>query len=176
MTTVTNRAGKVRRTRKFEEKERSAPLKLPIRDRLPKSKALAMLAVWRWSGRFLVGELMPNTIQRLENGLNPGILQSKSARQTPEKLSASLRSFWCVVQPIWPGCQFSWFLRAWQFLLTFWWNCLLFRSQTALTLEINLSENGGFLGSGSQRILEIGPETPHRHQPVGRLHGLAGNL
>ena len=54
-------------------KERSAPLKLQIRDRLPKSKALAMLAVWRWFGRLLIGELMPNIIQRLENGLNPRI-------------------------------------------------------------------------------------------------------
>ena len=28
--------------------------------RLPKSKALAMLAVWSWFDRFLIGELMPN--------------------------------------------------------------------------------------------------------------------
>ena len=75
------------------------PPKLTIRDRLPKSKALAMLAVWRWFGRFLIGELMPNKIQRLENGLNPAFWTVKKRSITPRKTPTFLEPF-SYVEPL----------------------------------------------------------------------------
>ena len=97
---VTRRGGEgVQSSRKLGDEERIPPPKLTIRDRLPKSKALAMLAVWRWFGRFLIAELMPNKIQRLENGLNPAFWTVKKRLITPRKTPTFLEPF-SYVEPL----------------------------------------------------------------------------
>ena len=45
-----------------------------------------------------------------------------------------------------------------------------FQKPNRLDLGSQLVKKGGFLGSGSEKILEIGLKTPHRRQLVGRLH------